>query len=720
MQRNDNDIFTAIQKGDAAEVGRLVLAGADITKTNENNRKPIEVASMNNQWDCVQAIVDNKKLENSETGGYGFAFVLALKCDKFDVAKALLAAGAVTTWHTVPDKDTSLHLAVKKRNLEMLDLLLKANASLTVENKDGRTPMQLATDQKYWDVIEKIAQSKHAEANGSDKYGTAIYYAVYHQQVNTVEVLINAGAPINWENSVTGDRYLHQAVKNKDLAMVKLLLNHSASQSETNKDNKTPVELACELGAWDCAQALLEHVKIDDNTKKLAVDLHYENALISTIKQENYAIAKLLLERSAPCKSWNTEVGNIPLYWAINTKGTNPEIVTLLIEGGADPNVKNKSGQTTSDLARKLGRFDCLQKIVRKHPEIMNVDINASLNEASEIFESLLENRVPLKDMDSKFNGITKCYRDIFDKDLSELKARRDAIKHSLPTHSEYLKQATNPQTELGDILMLISILHEIDEPLSPAQIQYLQDNKAAVARHILDFDEIRQKHDRFTTKIKCYLDQLDEKVQNTKWQVLNMLGNWTDGEPNHVTQLRKQLVKRGSSCSGILNLKVYVEVRRILGGISDSDRRHPDTAVFYQEELKQAKAIKFSASDKVPLIESLPPAYQLSSSQMTSYQSIYPQIYPPVSDTAVGLPAPILPQQQPVGLFDSQAMQPLPVLPKPEDVVATPDRVSYLFPVVPTHPLPSVTNVAGTLFAKPEVDKKAVEKKQVAALAYA
>ena len=57
--------------------------------------------------------------------------------------KLLLEAGANPN-AVSPTKATVLHLAVETRNLETLNALIAAGASLTAKNADGLTPLQAA------------------------------------------------------------------------------------------------------------------------------------------------------------------------------------------------------------------------------------------------------------------------------------------------------------------------------------------------------------------------------------------------------------------------------------------------------------------------------------------------------------------------------------------------------------------------------------------------
>ena len=63
--------------------------------------------------------------------------------------KAIARAGAITT-----SGDTPLHFAVKEREKKACELLIDVGEDPTVENKDGESPISLAVDLKFDDILE--------------------------------------------------------------------------------------------------------------------------------------------------------------------------------------------------------------------------------------------------------------------------------------------------------------------------------------------------------------------------------------------------------------------------------------------------------------------------------------------------------------------------------------------------------------------------------------
>ena len=82
----------------------------------------------------------------------------------------------------------------------------------------------------------------------------ALLLAAKEGQLKSVEKLLAAKAPLTWVTKVEKNSALHCAVINDDVPMVKLLIEKGASLTDRNIDGKTPFQLACDLGHFDCAE----------------------------------------------------------------------------------------------------------------------------------------------------------------------------------------------------------------------------------------------------------------------------------------------------------------------------------------------------------------------------------------------------------------------------------------------------------------------------------
>jgi ankyrin repeat protein len=244
MQRR-NHFLMAIQGNHPEAVARLVH-DVNLEREIENKKTPIQLARALGFWDCVKAIAENKKTDKFDKAKYGSALLFAVQENRVGIAHVLLEAGASTRW--VIKGDRCLHLAVRKRSIPMITLLLSFNVDLTVENTAKQTPIQLARDLGFWDCVRAIAKNKKTDVADKAKYGDVLLSAIQENFIATTNTLLLAGTPQNGRLP-NGDGCLHIAIRKGSSAMIALLFSFNVDLTIKNNANQTPRQLARNLGA---------------------------------------------------------------------------------------------------------------------------------------------------------------------------------------------------------------------------------------------------------------------------------------------------------------------------------------------------------------------------------------------------------------------------------------------------------------------------------------
>ncbi|KAM0519400.1 hypothetical protein ACHAPE_003572 [Trichoderma viride] len=207
-----------------------------------------------------------------------------------------------------------IHWAAVEGKVKMVRLM-KDDISLT--DRFGWTPLHLATIYKHESLLRYITQD-HAEtmSTGDNKLRTPLHLAVEYELVDTVQMLIKAGAKVD-TTAEDGSTPLHVVAKQKQKQILKLLLDHGANKEAMDMEGRTPFYLSVEDG--------------DIET-------------INLLKDRDDAVVK------AAAKD-----GTTPLHIALSRGQDGLEVAKMLLEAGADVNAKAKDGATALHIAAQCG-----------------------------------------------------------------------------------------------------------------------------------------------------------------------------------------------------------------------------------------------------------------------------------------------------------------------------------------------------------------------------
>jgi len=159
------------------------------------------------------------------------------------------------------NKDTPLIFAARESNLPLFNLLVKAGASPNARDRYGRDIINIAIRERNSALVE------HALAAGTDpkaftkRYrGSTLIFASHQGEVAIVNMLINAGAPLDRINNLGWTALLEATIlgsgEKNHQAIVKALLEAGADQTITDNEGLTPFDHATSRGHDDMATIL--------------------------------------------------------------------------------------------------------------------------------------------------------------------------------------------------------------------------------------------------------------------------------------------------------------------------------------------------------------------------------------------------------------------------------------------------------------------------------
>ncbi|KAH9630530.1 hypothetical protein HF086_018446 [Spodoptera exigua] len=290
---------------------------------------------------------------------------------------------------------TCLHEAAYNDNYDCVLLILKnPRCRPFAETHEGHTALYLACKNKCsLKTVTALLNSADDIANyGSTEGVTPLHIASSQGSVQLIELLIEYGAMIDVQD-FDGDTPLHDAVlAMQNEALVTLLYAGADPEIKNDPGCFTPFHLACCRGYFPNVETLFP--------------------FITDINQV-------------------TSSGDSPLTLAV--QGLNDDIVYFLLNNGADPHIKNKSGEMAVDIALSIGSspevFKVLLSVTDSSKLNRNIIFNACKphNFNSEILEILLSS-----DLGPEFFSFYESYQ----KRIDMLDEQKTIYKTNAPLNS--------------------------------------------------------------------------------------------------------------------------------------------------------------------------------------------------------------------------------------------------------------------------------------------
>ena len=201
--------------------------------------KALKTEDMKTAYSLLHFVDDvNKPLDDGRT-----ALMLASKFGMFEMVSDLIEAGADVNARNL-NGGTALMYAAIRGDEATVDLLLKQGARVNLTAKFGWSALMVASAKGHANVVEKLVDAG-ADVNSRDVYHwTPLMRASYAGYADAVsELLASPRTEIDAadENDASA---LHHAATNGHKEVVKVLLDHCAQISVTDKFGWSPLDRA--------------------------------------------------------------------------------------------------------------------------------------------------------------------------------------------------------------------------------------------------------------------------------------------------------------------------------------------------------------------------------------------------------------------------------------------------------------------------------------------
>ncbi|XP_054710060.1 E3 ubiquitin-protein ligase MIB1-like [Uloborus diversus] len=295
---------------------------------------------------------------------------------------------------------TALQAASQNGHIEVIKILLRHNADVEIEDKDGDRAVHHAAFGDEPGVMELLARAG-ADLNARNKRRqTPLHIAVNKGHVGVVRSILELGCRPSLQDS-EGDTPLHDAISKKRDDMLTLLLDNGADICLTNNNGFNALHHAALRGNPSAMRILLSKLP-----RSWVVDEKKDDgytALHLAALNNHVEVAELLVQQGRANMNLQNVNLQTPLHLAVERQHT--QIVRLLVREKCNLNIPDKDGDTPLHEALRHHTLSQLRQL-QDMQEGGKVGVsNESTNGTSELLMGL-----GTQSSDKKSNASIACF----------------------------------------------------------------------------------------------------------------------------------------------------------------------------------------------------------------------------------------------------------------------------------------------------------------------
>jgi ankyrin repeat protein len=260
----------AVSRNDAAGVRQLLDAGANANLRLPQGESLLQAAADAHAVQSLQILLAHRADAAAVDQAGHTVLWLAASRNELAVIETLLAAGVSADAHAAAEQTPLLGALGAPHSEKAVQMLLNAGASPDATDRNGHTPLMLASAAGKLALINMLL-AHHPSVDAEDhERRTALWFAAASGSPEAVDALLAAGANPDAADA-RGLTAVHAAAAQNEVSVLSPLLSSAARINRRSAGGDTALMIAAATGHAEIVQALLSR-KPDLNIQNKAGD----------------------------------------------------------------------------------------------------------------------------------------------------------------------------------------------------------------------------------------------------------------------------------------------------------------------------------------------------------------------------------------------------------------------------------------------------------------
>ncbi len=340
------DFWQIVRSGSPEEVRTAIEAGAEVEQKNDQGQTPLMIAARYNRNPRVVEILLDRGaiMEARDNKGRTPLYYAAAFNSNERVMRALIWRGAAVNITTNAGY-TPLLRTVENNESRKIDILLNSGARVNQRGPEGRTPLfVMLKHTPSRTMVKKFLDAGAAPTAADNKGRTPFHEAAEREQKEILEIFTERVTGVDFRDNRQVTPLMLAAAENDGTAVLSFLLEQEADINARDRSRRTPlIWAAAENSSIRVLEFLLEagaNMKIVDDSGQGV--LHHA---VASRKRSTDKI-QLFGRYNDLDINLRDENDNTPLHLALQQRSLQYQVVKLLLDQGADPNLEDGSGYT--------------------------------------------------------------------------------------------------------------------------------------------------------------------------------------------------------------------------------------------------------------------------------------------------------------------------------------------------------------------------------------